>query len=145
MSPALEARVGNRSRRLFELIMASAIFALGVQLSHTPGEVFKTGGALEPLLFLPALVWTMFYAVFGAIRLTVVIINGFWPLSPDVRWAMSIASLLLVWMPLSSGYWMMLPTTQGFPALILGPIAFVVEANCLFALSALRAGRSSGA
>lgn len=144
MSTDLEAHIGNRTRRLMEMTMALAILALGVQLTLTPGEVFRPGGALAMLmLFAPALFWTLFFTILGTARLMVVIINGVWPLSPIVRQSMSIVSLG-GWAMLSMGYWMMLPATKGFPALVLTLIGFIVEANCLYALSALRASRRRG-
>ena len=45
MTTGLEAHVGNHTRRLHEMTTALAILALGVQLTATPGEVFKPGGA----------------------------------------------------------------------------------------------------
>ncbi len=142
MTADLEARIGNRSRRVLEMTMALAIMALGVQLTRAPDDVFRVGGALYPLLLIaPALFWTTVFTMLGTARLVIVIINGVWPLSPFVRWWMSAISLGFVWAALTAGYWIMLPATQGFPALVLGPIGFIVEANCLFALSALRAGR----
>jgi hypothetical protein len=143
MTPNLEARIGNRTRRLLELTMAAALLGLGVQLTNTPGEVFKTGGALQPLMFLPPIVWTQLFTVLGSVRLVVVTINGVWPLSPTVRLVLSIFTLL-IWACIAWGYWRMLPATQGFPALVLAPVVFIVEANCLFALSALRTGRRRG-
>ena len=144
MTTDLEAHIGNRTRRLMELTLALAILALGVQLTRTPGEVFRDGGALYPLMiFAPAKYWTLLFTILGTARLMVVIINGVWPLSPLVRTVMSFVSLG-GWAMMAFGYWAMLPATQGFPALVLCPIAFIVEANCLYALSALRAGRPRG-
>lgn len=144
MSPGLEAHVGNRSRRLFEMTMAVAVLALGVQLTLFPQEVFKQGGALSILEVLarPQL-WTIAMTILGSVRLIVVIINGVWPLSPLARQGMSIVSLCM-WAMLAIGYWSMLPATKGFPSLVLTLIGFVVEANCLYALSVLRVSRQRG-
>jgi hypothetical protein len=126
-----------------ELTMAMALLGLGLQLGATPGEVFKPGGALQPLMFLPSVVWTQLFTILGSIRLVIVVINGVWRPSPTFRYGLSLASLV-IWAALTWGYWRMLPATRGFPALVLGPVVFIVEANCLFALSALRAGRRRG-
>ena len=144
MSTDLEAHVGNRTRRLMEMTMALAILALGVQLTLTPDEVFRPDGALAMLLlFASPLVWTLFFTMLGTARLVVVIINGVWRPSPIVRQAMSVLSLG-GWSVLAMGYWMALPATKGFPALVLTVVCFIVEANCLYALSALRASRGRG-
>lgn len=140
MTPNIEAHVGNRTRRLLELAMAAAVLGLGIQLSGNPDEVFKPEGALAPLMILPRTFWTQLFTVLGSVRLVVVIINGFWPLSPLVRWYLSLATLA-IWACITWGYWRMLPATSGFPALVLAPVVFIVEANCLFALSALRTAR----
>ena len=94
-------------------------------------------------MFLSPAAWTLFFTMLGTGRLVVVVINGFWPLSPHVRWWLSLASLW-VWASLTWGYWRMLPATAGFPALVFSPVILMVEAICLFALSALRAGRRRG-
>lgn len=124
--------------------MALAVLALGLQLTAVPDQVFRDGGALYPVMLIaPPLLWTLTATVLGTARLIVVVINGFWPLSPLVRWWMSLISLG-IWASLTAGYVLMLPSTLGFPALVLAPIGFIVEANCLYALSALRDGHRHG-
>lgn len=143
MTSNLEAQVGNRTRRFIELMMALGVAALGIQLTAVPGEVFRPNGALDILtLIAPAIVWTLAFTVFGTVRLVVVFINGFWPRSPTVRWGLSIISLFL-WTVLCAGYWAAMPSTKGFPALMLSPIALGVEGTCLYALTVLRWTRKS--
>jgi hypothetical protein len=140
-----EAAVGNRTRRLLECSMALATMLLGLQLTAFPEDVMRPGGALDLLsALMPAPVWTLGFIILGSMRLVVCIINGYWPLSPHVRWAASAMTLVLVWLPLAVGYWLNLPDTKGFPALILGPIALLVEATSFYALSVIRAGRNRG-
>ena len=141
MRMELEARVGNRTRRFQEMLLAIAILGLGIQLTLTPDEVFKEGGALEPLLyFAPSFAWTLSWVVFGTARAVVVYINGVWPISPAVRWGMSIVSLGF-WSFFAFGYWLMFPATKGFPMLVMGLVMVAVEANACYALSAMRADR----
>lgn len=141
MTRELEATIGNRSRRLFEFTMALGIMLLGIQLTLSPESVLRQGGALGTALNIaPPIVWTMAAVILGTARVMVVFINGVWPLSPVVRWSMSLISLGL-WTSLAAGYWMALPASKGFPSLILSVICLVVEANCFYALSALRADK----
>jgi hypothetical protein len=139
-----EATVGRKARRFNEFMMAIGIAALGVQLSLFPEEVFRPHGALGLLIwFAPPLVWTLSFVVFGTARFVIVMINGFWPISPTARWLMSIASLTL-WLALTAGYWTALPLTKGFPALVLSPIALSVEGVALYALTVMRWERKHG-
>ena len=41
----------------------------------------------------------------GVIRLVVLVVNGWWPLSHSVRRYLSIAFLFFVWLPLASCFW----------------------------------------
>lgn len=142
MNPELEAAVGRRLRRIYEMNMALAILGLGV-LFILNGRMFEPGTALEPMAsMLPGLVWSLAFVMLGTARLVTLIVNGFWPLGPAVRWWLSAASLVTAWLPIAAAYWLMLPELSAFPTLVLGPFAVIGEASCLFALSALRAGQS---
>jgi hypothetical protein len=144
MNTELEARVGNRTRRAQEMKMSLAVLGLGIMFA-LDGRLFNEGEALWMLgVFVRPSLWAQVFTMIGMARLVVLIVNGFWPVGPTVRWVLCIISLFIVWMPIAVAYWMMLPMTLGYPALVLSVIAVIGELICLFALSALRAGRASG-
>ena len=121
--------------------MSLAVLGLGFMFTLDQ-SIFAAGQALHMMAVVPGELWGGVFILLGTARLVTLIVNGFWPVGPTVRWSLSITCIMVVWMPIVVSFWMMFPATKGYPTLVLSVIAAIGEAICLFALSALRAGVS---
>lgn len=141
MQRDLEAIVGNRNRRIHEMTLAIGTLVLGVVFGFVDDIYTRSQLFASMRVFLPAEVWGWLFTAMGSIRLTVLIINGVWPLSSHVRWGFSTASMFLVWVPVTASF--LTAAVGGFvtAGVALGPIALIGEATCHYSLTALRASR----
>lgn len=82
-------------------------------------------------------VWAWAVGVVSASRVIVLIVNGYWPITFQVRIAYSIVTLLLVWAVIC-GLSLMSTATRGvvFPSIALAPLAATVELLCFLSLRA---------
>lgn len=140
MHAELEAVVGNRNRRIHEMTLAIGTIALGVVFSMVP-DIYTRSSLFDFMGLIPANVWGLYFTALGASRVVVLTINGYWPLSPLVRWNYSLISIFTIWTPITASF--LVSALQGLvtAGVSLAPMGIIAEATCLYALSALRAGR----
>lgn len=143
MSIEQEARVGVFMRRTVEKALAVATVGLGVLAMLLPGAWGHDPFYRLLLAFMPQQGWgTMFFAI-GVVRSVFLIVNGYYPLSPLVRLTLSLATGVLVWLPLTISYgWFyceMFVQHGGvlLPGMVFSPTIAFLEALCSFTLSAL--------
>lgn len=147
MSVEQEAHAGMFMRRALEFILAGATLLLGL------GFLLLEGAWTHPVYALmgqiaPQNVWGTLFTVLGTTRCIVLVINGFWPLSPVARLSLAIATLTIVWLPLAGtflAYFRLFLLREGqggfLPDLIMVGIAVMTEALCMYALAALKAAQ----
>ena len=141
-----EAHVGMFLRRALEFVLAGGVFVMGLGILLLDGmwqhDLYRV---LETVA--PDRVWGTLFLVLGAIRCVVLVINGFWPLSPAARLTLAVSTLIIAWFPLAISYlayFRSFLTGDGggfIPGLALVGIAIFTEALCLYALSALQQAR----
>lgn len=146
MSVDQEAHAGMFVRRALEFINAGGVMLMGIALLLLPSAWEHPVYALLDAIA-PQPVWGTLFALLGCTRAMVVIINGFWPLSPVARLTFSIATLILVWLPIAATFLayfrlFLLGDGGGFlPGLVLTGIAVMTEGLCMYALTALKGAR----
>lgn len=140
---SVEVIAGRIMRRNIERALAFACLAFGSLLILYDG-IFASSPfygliamAVDQHLFGLAL-----FAL-GLVRVVVLIVNGFWPVGPQVRLALSNATLLCAWVPFTLSFWsfalnVILREGPGgiSPGVILAPIVAWAEAMCALALRA---------
>lgn len=90
----------------------------------------------DPILrFMPLPVWAWMVGAMSAARVVVLIVNGWWPITFQVRIGFSIATLLMVWSVLAVLAWVSY-TTRGavYPTIALAPLAATIELLCFLSL-----------
>lgn len=146
MSVQQEAHAGMFIRRALEFILSMGVLLLGA------GILLFDSAWAHPLYHTlsdvaPARAWGTVWVMLGTARAIIVVINGFWPLSPFARLSLAATTLLLVWLPLSFTYLaylraFLLDASGGFvPGIVLTGIAVMTEALCMYALAALTEAR----
>lgn len=141
-----EAHAGMFLRRALEFILAGGVTLLGIGVLLMP-EAWghPVYGLLDAIA--PQRAWGVVFTLLGCTRCMVVVINGFWPLSPVARLSFSIATLTLVWLPIAATFLayfrlFLLGDGGGFlPGLVLTGIAVMTEGLCMYALTALKGAR----
>ena len=154
MSLQAEAAVGVSFRRTTEKVLAVTTLILGLGLT-----AFTMSFRLDAYAFLELIasssVWSVYLTSLGAVRLSFLIVNGYYPRSPAVRASMSFLTLLTVWSPISAAFVFSTfvdtstnsSVAQFYPGAALAPGFIVIEGLCLYALLVLwkvkRDGRRS--
>lgn len=147
MTVEQEAHAGMFVRRALEFINAGGVMLLGIGLLLMPEAWGHPVYALLDAVA-PQRAWGVLFTMLGCTRALVVVINGFWPLSPVARLSLSIATLILVWLPIAAtmlAYFRMFLLGSGeggfMPGLVLTGIAVMTEGLCMYALTALKGAR----
>lgn len=142
-----EAHVGVFLRRALEFTLAGCVLLIGV------GLLLFEGAWQHPLYHLlnsiaPQRFWGTWFTMLGTTRCIVLVINGFWPLSPLARLSLATTTLVTAWLPLTAAYlaylrlFLLDGSSGGFvPGLVLIGVAVMTEALCMYALAALKEAR----
>lgn len=148
MTQAQEAHAGVFMRRALEFILAGAVMLLGIEFLLFPSawshELYRLLDSIAPQRL-----WGTWFAILGTARCIVLIINGFWPLSPVARLSLAIATLVTAWLPLAAAYlaylrlFLLGEGGGAVPGLILTGVAVMTEALCMYALAALKEARKN--
>lgn len=149
MTKEQEALAGMFIRRALEFILAGGVMLLGAGLLLMPAAwdhpVYDLLDSIAPQG-----AWGVLFMILGCTRGMTVVINGFWPLSPVARLSFSIATLILVWLPIAAtflAYFRLFLLNDGggfLPGLVLTGIAVMTEGLCMYALAALNGARKHG-
>jgi len=98
---ALMAEQGRAFRKIIEAISAVSSLVFGLMLLSSGYKSW--GDIFVPMeLVAPAFVWGAVALILSTIRLTIIIINGWWPYSHTVRKYLSIGYVFLLWLPLTA-------------------------------------------
>lgn len=100
----LAIRLGRVSRKSTEYILSGITLIIGL-LFIVDQRVF--GAPLYTLmaLLMPSQVWGLLFFFLGTTRAMTVWANGYLPIGPVVRRYFSIATQVLVWLPLTITFW----------------------------------------
>lgn len=140
--PDIEIVIGRIIRRNIERALALGCLVFGAILVLRPA-VFDVRfySLIEAFVTQQTFGLTLF--ALGLVRIVVLIVNGFWPVGPQVRFCLSVGSFLAAWLPFSLCFWgfalnIVLHDGPGaiLPGVILAPICAWVEAMCAVALRA---------
>ncbi|MCA9271258.1 MAG: hypothetical protein KDA41_22400 [Planctomycetales bacterium] len=140
--PNIEIVIGRIIRRNIERALAFGCLLFGAILVLRPA-IFDSRfyGLLENLISQQAFGLALFSL--GVVRIVVLVVNGFWPVGPQVRFYLSVGSFIIAWLPFSLCFWgfalnVVLHDGPGaiLPGVILAPICAWVEAMCAVALRA---------
>ncbi len=103
-SEAVDAWVSKLVRRHLEIVLAVGTIALGFGWSMCP-RTFADQPAYGLMAMLaPQYVWGWVATFLGGLRLAFLIVNGFYPRSPIVRYVLALATLFTVWLPLWASF-----------------------------------------
>lgn len=108
----MSAEQGRVFRKVLEFMLSACAVLLGCQLAVGDWPPSSIDHLFLPMQFVaPAIVWGSLFVLLGLTRLAVLIINGRWRPTHQVRKWLSLGFLGGVWLPLGACYW-----TQMFKA-----------------------------
>lgn len=90
--------------------------------------------------FMALELWAWLFGVLAATRVVTLIVNGWWPVTLQVRIAFSLATLVIVWGTLTAAFWAVsigpqeAAAARFLPGVVLAPFAISVELLCFLAL-----------
>ena len=131
---ATKAELGKVLGRNIE--RAAAVWAALVSLILAATQ--PTVSYYDPIVrFMPLSVWAWMVGAMSVSRVVVLIVNGYWPVTFQVRIGYSIATLMLVWMVLAGLSWLAFHQRGViYPGAALAPLAVSIELLCFLALRA---------
>lgn len=140
--PQVEIITGRIIRRQIERALALGCLLFGAVLVLRP-TVFDNRfyGLFDGIISQELFGLGIF--TLGLVRIVVLIVNGFWPVGPQVRYYLSVGSFLFAWLPFTLSFaWFALNIVLHdgpgavLPGVILAPICAWVEIMCAVALRA---------
>lgn len=110
----MSAEQGRVFRKVLEFVLSACAILLGAQFVVSGWPPSNIGQLFLPMAFVaPAIMWGTLFVVLGLTRLAVLIINGRWRPTHQVRKWLSLGFLGGVWLPLGACYWTQM--FVGFP------------------------------
>jgi hypothetical protein len=114
--------------------LVTLAFSMIIIIYHPTGAVYQLLARLMPIEM-----WGWVLAVLATARGVTLIVNGWWPVTLQVRVAFSLATLIGMWGALTVAFWFVSVNPDNahaafLPGVVLAPFALVVEVLCFMSL-----------